>query len=114
VDRWGYQDADGAWPIAPQFADVQPFREGVAWIRQVGVETWGLIDESGRLLIHPAAGYLGVDSFSDGLAWVSRRAGRLVAIDKFNRVVIQAQFDDVRPFRGASRPCASGQRGRGR
>jgi tetratricopeptide (TPR) repeat protein len=99
-DRWGYQDVHGAWPIAPQFAEVQPFRDGAAWIRPVGIETWGLIDEFGRLLIDPRAGYLGVGSFSDGLAWVSRDGlGRWVAIDKANRVVIPAGFDDVRPFR---------------
>ncbi len=99
-DRWGFQSADGGWPVAPQFADVQPFRDGVAWIRPVGVETWGLIDESGRLLIDPRTGYLGVGSFSDGLAWVSRdgQAGWF-AVDKANRVVIQSNFDDVRPFR---------------
>ena len=39
-------------------------------------------------------------SFSDGMAWVSRDGlGRWVAIDKANRVVIPAGFDDVRPFR---------------
>jgi hypothetical protein len=100
VDRWGYQDEHGGWPIPPQFADVQPFREGVAWVRPVGVETWGLIDEAGRALIHPNTGYLGVGSFSDGLAWVSRDGlGRWIAIDKGNRTVIQGGFDDVRPFR---------------
>jgi tetratricopeptide (TPR) repeat protein len=99
-DRWGYQDENGNWPIGPQFADVQPFRDGVAWVRPVGIETWGLIDEAGRLLVDPRGGYLGVGSFSDGLAWVSRdgQAGWF-AIDKANRVVIQAQFEDVRPFR---------------
>jgi tetratricopeptide (TPR) repeat protein len=99
-DRWGYQNADGEWPVAPQFADVQPFRDGVAWVRPVGIETWGLIDEVGRPLIDPRVGYLGVGSFSDGLAWVSKdgQAGWF-AIDKANRVVIKAQFDDVRPFR---------------
>ncbi len=99
-DRWGYQGPDGGWPIGPQFADVQPFRDGVAWVRPVGIETWGLIDEAGQLLIDPRAGYLGVGSFSDGLAWVSRdgQAGWF-AIDKSNRVVIQSGFDDVRPFR---------------
>jgi tetratricopeptide (TPR) repeat protein len=99
-DRWGYQDADGNWPIGPQFADVQPFRDGVAWVRPVGIETWGLVDESGRLLIDPRGGYLGVGSYSDGLAWVSRDGQTgWFAIDKSNRVVIKAQFDDVRPFR---------------
>ncbi len=99
-DRWGYRNEDGSWPIGPQFADVQPFRDGVAWVRPVGIETWGLIAEDGRLLIDPRVGYLGVGSFSDGIAWVSAdgTAGWF-AIDKANRVVIQSAFDDVRPFR---------------
>lgn len=99
-DRWGYRYEDGTWPIGPQFADVQPFREGVAWVRPVGIETWGLIAEDGRLLIDPRRGYLGVASFSDGVAWVSTDGtGGWFAIDKNNRVVIQSAFDDVRPFR---------------
>jgi hypothetical protein len=99
-DRWGYQSADGTWPIGPQFADVQPFRDGVAWVRPVGIETWGLLAEDGRLLIDPRSGYLGVGSFSDDVAWVSRDGqSGWFAIDKFNRVVIQSGFDDVRPFR---------------
>jgi tetratricopeptide (TPR) repeat protein len=99
-DRWGYQNADGSWPVGPQFADVQPFRDGVAWVRPVGIETWGLIAEDGRLLIDPRAGYLGVGSYSDDVAWVSRDGTTgWFAIDKANRVVIQSGFDDVRPFR---------------
>jgi hypothetical protein len=99
-DRWGFSDGDGHWPIGPQFADVQPFRDGVAWVRPLGIETWGLIDESGRLLIDPRRGYLGVGSYSDGLAWVSPDGlGGWFAIDKAGRVVINAGFDDVRPFR---------------
>jgi hypothetical protein len=100
IDRWGYADAEGNWPVGPQFADVQPFRDGVAWVRPVGLETWGLIDEVGRLLIDPRNGFLGFGSYSDGLAWVSRDGqGGWVAIDKVGRVVIQGGFDDVRPFR---------------
>ncbi len=99
-DRWGFANADGQWPIAPQFADVQPFRDGVAWVRPVGIETWGLIDESGRLLIDPRRGFLGVGSFSDGLAWVSADGlGGWSALDKAGRIIINGGFDDVRPFR---------------
>ena len=100
VDRWGYQDATAAGRSPPQFADVQPFRDGVAWVRPVGIETWGLIDEAGRLLIDPRAGYLGVGSFSDGLAWVSRDGlGGWSPSTRPTGSCIQAGFDDVRPFR---------------
>ncbi|MBX6358049.1 MAG: WG repeat-containing protein [Micromonosporaceae bacterium] len=100
AQRWGFADASGAMVIAPAYADVQPFRDGVAWVRRPEVEPWELIDESGQLLIDAYSSYLGVGSFSDGLAWVSRNGtGGWVAIDKANRVVIGTGFDDVRPFR---------------
>lgn len=100
VQRWGYADPDGQLAIAPSYADVQPFRDGAAWVRRPETRTWELIDESGGLLIEASAGYLGVGSFSDGLAWVSRDGtGGWIAIDKSNTVVISAGFEDVRPFR---------------
>jgi tetratricopeptide (TPR) repeat protein len=100
TQRWGFTDAFGVSVIVPAFADVQPFRDGVAWVRRPDVETWELIDEAGQLLIDAYSSYLGVGSFSDGLAWVSRDGtGVWIAIDKTNRVVIGSGFEDVRPFR---------------
>lgn len=100
AQRWGYIDETGDSVVSPRFTDVQPFRDGVAWVQRPGSETWELIDEAGTPLIHPAAGYLGVSSFNDGLAWVSRDGGsRWIAIDKSNTVLISTGFDDVRPFR---------------
>jgi len=97
---WGYVDPSGTTGIDAAFADVQPFRDGVAWVRRPEAETWELIDESGRKLIDANAGWLGVGSFSEGLAWVSRDGhSAWVAIDKKNRIVIPGGFDDVRPFR---------------
>ncbi|MEE6260499.1 WG repeat-containing protein [Plantactinospora sonchi] len=100
VQRWGYADPDGQLAIAPSYADVQPFRDGAAWVRRPETPTWELIDESGALLVEATAGYLAVSSFSDGLAWVSRDGtGGWIAIDKANKVVIPTGFEDVRPFR---------------
>jgi hypothetical protein len=100
VQRWGYAEPDGQLAIAPSYADVQPFRDGVAWVRRPEAGTWELIDESGDLVIDESAGYLHVGSFSDGLAWVSRGGtGNWIAIDRANKVVIPVGFDDVRPFR---------------
>jgi hypothetical protein len=97
---WGFTAPSGGPAIAPAFAEVLYFREGVAWVRRPEMRSWDLIDESGAVLIGPDAGYLGVGSFSDGLAWVSRDGtGGWVAVDKTNKVVIGTGFDDVRPFR---------------
>lgn len=100
IGAWGYAGQDDAMVIPPAYADVQPFRDSVAWVRRQECETWELIDESGQQLIAPDAGWYGVGSFSEGLAWVSRDgSGSWIAIDKSNRVIISTGFEDVRPFR---------------
>ncbi|HZD97268.1 MAG TPA: WG repeat-containing protein, partial [Micromonosporaceae bacterium] len=97
---WGFTNADGETVVAARYADIQPFRDGVAWVRRPESETWELIDEAGEGLIEAAKGYLGVSSFAGGLAWVSRDGnGRWIAIDRNNNVTISTGFDDVRPFR---------------
>lgn len=109
---WGYADTEGQMVIPPQYADVQPFRDSVAWVRRQERETWELIDESGQQLIDTDSGWYGVGSFSEGLAWVSRDgAGNWIAIDKSNRVVISTGFDDVRPFRRGVAPVRRGHWG---
>lgn len=106
---WGYAGPDGTMVISAAFADAQPFRDSVAWVRRPERETWELIDESGNVVIDSSAGWLGVGSFSDGMAWVSRDGtGRWVAIDQTNRVVISTGFDDVRPFRRGVAPVRRG------
>jgi tetratricopeptide (TPR) repeat protein len=98
--RWGYLDAAGAVCVPPQYADVQPFREGLAWARRPEFHSWELIDESGQVLVPANFGLLGVSSFSDGLSWVSRDGtGAWMAIDRHGKVAISTGFDDVRPFR---------------
>jgi hypothetical protein len=110
TQRWGFVDAEFNFCIGPGYVDVQPFRDGVAWVQRQGSETWELIDDGGRSVIEPEAGYLGVSSFSDGLAWVSRDGTtQWIAIDKANTVLISTGFDDVRPFR---RGIAAVRRGR--
>ncbi|WP_432977567.1 WG repeat-containing protein [Dactylosporangium sp. CA-233914] len=100
TQRWGYIQPDGNFVIGPGYLDVQPFRDGVAWVQRQGAQTWELIDDGGDVLIEPSAGYIGVGSFSDGIAWVSRDGTtRWIAIDKSNAVLISTGFDDVRPFR---------------
>ncbi|WP_203720932.1 WG repeat-containing protein [Paractinoplanes brasiliensis] len=96
-------DASGLWGypglLTPQFAQAQPFADGVAWVRRPEAQAWELIDAAGRLLVDASAGYRAAGRFSDGLAWVSRDdAGGWYAIDKQNRVIVPGGFDDARPF----------------
>jgi hypothetical protein len=95
--------------MSPRYLDVQPFHDGVAWVRRPGTRTWELIDEAGNLLIDSSAGYLGTTEFAEGLSWVSRDgAGGWFAIDRRNRVIIPGGFDDVRPFRRGVAPVRRG------
>ncbi|MFE0591855.1 WG repeat-containing protein [Micromonospora echinospora] len=95
---WGYADVEGELVVAAGYAEVQPFREGVAWVRRPDVDGWELIDDTGTTLVD--ASYLDVRSFSDGLAWVSRdSSGGWQAVDTAGVVVVASRFDDVRPFR---------------
>ncbi|MCW2642044.1 MAG: hypothetical protein JWP76_4350 [Dactylosporangium sp.] len=109
--RWGFTDDLGVFRIPPRFTDVQPFRDGVAWVQRPGTRNWELIDDGGELLIDQTSGYLGVSDFSDGAAWVSRNgATGWIAIDKANTVLIATGFDDVRPFRRGLAPVRRGGR----
>jgi tetratricopeptide (TPR) repeat protein len=97
---WGFTDADGETVVPARYTDIQPFREGVAWVHRPDSAAWELIDETGGTLIKARDGYLGVSSFAGGLAWVSRDGnGRWIAIDRTNNVTISTGFDDIRPFR---------------
>ena len=110
TQRWGYIHPDGNFCIGPGYLDVQPFRDGVAWVQRQGSQNWELIDDSGRVVIEPAAGYVGVGLFSDGIAWVSRDGTtRWIAIDKTNAVLISTGYDDVRPFRRGVAAVRRGQ-----
>ncbi len=98
--RWGFTDESGETCIPARYADVQPFRDGVAWVQRPGYRSWELIDEAGETLIRTRSGYTGVSGFSDGLAWVSRSEdGSWIAIDRTDKVAIPTGFEDVRPFR---------------
>ncbi|GIG72589.1 WG repeat-containing protein [Planosporangium flavigriseum] len=109
--RWGFADDLGVLRIPPRFTDVQPFRDGVAWVQRPGSRFWELIDESGELQIDHTAGYLGVGNFSDGIAWVSRDGAHgWIAVDKANAVLIPTGYDDVRPFRRGLAPVRRGGR----
>src|SRR5256885_3665092 len=110
--KWGFTEpASGEVCIPAKYGDVQPFRDGVAWVQRPGYRSWELIDEAGKTLIPTRSGYTGVSSFSDGLAWVSKNDdGRWIAVDKTDTVTIPIGFDDVRPFRRGMAAVRRGNR----
>ncbi|WP_167666959.1 WG repeat-containing protein [Micromonospora narathiwatensis] len=97
---WGYADTEGELVIDHRYAEVQPFHEGVAWVRRPEASRWALIDTTGTALIEANNGYRAVGSFSEGLAWVSMDGkGRWMAVDPTNIVRIPPGYEDTRPFR---------------
>ncbi|MFV2111013.1 WG repeat-containing protein [Micromonospora sp. LOL_025] len=96
-DLWGFSDPDGDMVIAAEYAEAQPFRDGLAWVRRPETERWSLVDRTGATVLEPS--YPVVRSFSDGLAWVSDGGDAgWVAIDAAGEVVVPHGFADVRPF----------------
>lgn len=53
--RWGFIDSTGAVVIAPRFAQVQNFSEGLAPVREAG--RYGYLDKTGRLVLPPRYAY---------------------------------------------------------
>ncbi|MEU4560904.1 WG repeat-containing protein [Actinoplanes sp. NPDC023936] len=92
---WGYAAA-----VEPRYAEVQPFAEGVAWVRRPETPAWELIDPSGAVVISADEGYLGAGPFAEGLAWVSREPeGGWFAVNRQGHTVVPGDFEDARPFR---------------
>ncbi|WFE31387.1 WG repeat-containing protein [Micromonospora sp. WMMD975] len=97
---WGYADADGEMVIAHRYAEVQPFQEGLAWVRRPEASRWALIDTTGAALIEANNGYRAAGGFAEGLSWVSMDGkGRWMAVDRMNIVKVPPGYEEVRPFR---------------
>ncbi|GIM86263.1 WG repeat-containing protein [Salinispora arenicola] len=95
---WGYADPNGDLVVAAEYAEVQPFQEGVAWARRPDDQRWSLLDRTGTTVL--AASWLEAGPFADGLAWVSQgEPGGWCAIDPHGEVVVPPGFAEVRPFR---------------
>ncbi|QOC95243.1 hypothetical protein D0Q02_13845 [Micromonospora craniellae] len=94
---WGYADAVGDLTVPARYAEAQPFREGLAWVRGPQSDRWSLIDLTGETVVEPT--YLAVRPFSDGLAWVVRDDSGWLAVDTAGAVAVPPGFAEVRPFR---------------
>ena len=93
----GCIDRSGQFVIAPHFAWVQPFSEGLAAasIRDESGEHWGFIDKAGAMVI--PARFDGAGEFSEGLAVVIVN-GKYGYIDKTGTLVIELRFPVSRSF----------------
>lgn len=62
--KWGYVTRDGAWAIAPQWAQAEPFSEGRAAVNGGGL--FGIIDRDGNYVLEPFLE--SIRPFSEGCA----------------------------------------------
>ncbi|MBQ1027255.1 WG repeat-containing protein [Micromonospora sp. C95] len=93
---WGYADAEGDMVVPAAYAEAQPFRDGLAWVRGPQTDRWSLINLAGETVLEPT--YLAARPFSDGLAWVVRDESGWHAVDTTGAVAVPPGFADVRPF----------------
>lgn len=73
-DLWGFVDREGAWAIAPTFAEARAFSDnGLAAVQLLDGRRWGYVGTAGRMRIE-ARFELAYD-FSGGVAVVGRTCG---------------------------------------
>jgi hypothetical protein len=100
VPRWGFVNAQGKTVIEGQFLSVSTFRNGFASIQVYNpsfgdTDKYGIIDESGRIVVRPV--YDKVGEFSEGLASVCR-AKLYGYVDTTGNISIPLQFDYASEF----------------
>lgn len=95
VRKVGFIDAHGQLVIAPQFAEVTEFRDGLCPVRAYGQEQWGIIDKTGRWVVKPI--FQGAQVYSEGLLPVGKN-GLWGYIDKAGTFVISPKFKYANGF----------------
>jgi hypothetical protein len=91
----GYIDTTGKYVIPPQFDFAYDFSDGMAQISTGG--RGGYVDKSGRAFyLDPTINWR--NDFSEGLAAVGHRQGKVGFIDKTGRVVIELIYDGAGKF----------------
>ena len=90
----GFVNVHGEWVIAPEYEDVDVFREGVCWVKKGG--KWGLINNNGECLIEPR--FEDSREFNQGYANVKLQ-GKWGVIDRYGSMIFQPEFDLIRTFK---------------
>ncbi|QDH22175.1 WG repeat-containing protein [Saccharibacillus brassicae] len=100
--KYGYVNAKGKVVVKAQYTGGQPFSEGRAAVKVGGSANdrtgkWGYIGVTGKLVI-PAQftdENAEIGAFKEGVAFVQRADFSKVLIDRFGRVLVDLQSDDV-------------------
>ena len=92
---YGFIDTSGKWVIAPRYAGVHCFTEGLAAVQATGNGAWGYIDRRGRMTI--PGRYWRAGEFHAGLAPVEQ-FGKSGFIDRTGAWVIPPRFEDAGLF----------------
>lgn len=92
---YGFANEKGKQVIAPAYARVENFSEGLAAVMNAEGK-WGFIDEKGKTLIEPF--YMMANSFSDGRALVNTEEGLFGYIDTDGEMAIPATYSEAYPF----------------
>jgi hypothetical protein len=95
ANKYGYIDRSGKMVIPPQYDDVGPFSEGLAYVESK--ENQGFIDKTGKMVIKGEE-FVEARGFSEGLAAARGKIGTYGFIDKTGHFVIPPQFHRVGDF----------------
>ncbi len=90
--RAGFIDSTGRFAVAPRFARVRPFSEGLAAVSLKPKGNWGYIDKNGAWAVEPQ--FALATPFADGLAQVvlaTPDSHPMAYIDHSGRAVWQGQ-----------------------
>ena len=92
---YGFANEEGKQVIAPSYAKVENFSEGLAAVLNAEGK-WGFIDEKGNTVIEP--GFITANSVTDGRALVKTEDGLYGYIDTDGEMVIDAIYSEAYPF----------------
>ena len=107
---WGFIDKEGKMIIKPRFFEAKEFHDGLAWVKEKANDTWSLINTQ-EDMIYINNDNISIDKvadFSEGLAAIGTTFSMSFLevtapcewgfIDKKGRMVIEPQFESVKPF----------------
>ncbi|MBQ8673119.1 MAG: SEL1-like repeat protein [Bacteroides sp.] len=99
---WGYIDKRGNEVIPFQYADTQPFSEGIAAVQEYYGAYWSFIDKQNRQALPVSVYWAG--AFSEGLCAVvpDSTSNGYGFMDRSGRMVIPARYSEVRGFKNGT------------